>query len=95
LPGFAIKNEKQKPTMKHANKKVRGGSNSPMTQLKQIWRTLPDEERERWRGVFMETAMSMKRSSWSKQMTVASLCHLSAEHPASMLAHQTAWRIAA
>jgi hypothetical protein len=44
--------------MNHTNKKAKGGSNSPMTKLKQLWRAMPDDERERWRSVFVSNVPS-------------------------------------
>jgi hypothetical protein len=44
--------------MKHTHKKILGSSNSPMTKLKLLWRTMPDDELERWRGLFVSNLPS-------------------------------------
>ena len=47
-------------TMNQDLKKALGGSNTPMTQLKEHWRGLPEAEREEWRDLFVSNLPSVE-----------------------------------
>jgi hypothetical protein len=46
--------------MKQDIKKMQGGSEAPMTRLKELWREMPEVERDEWRDLFVSNLPSVE-----------------------------------